>query len=98
MTLAHLFLWTEFIFKSNRAVLIEINKKIMSFEQRLACGSHLLNMRCCYSYLLKCHSMLVVPSMSNTFNNDVREIYLRGIKRTKSLLFPIFIRQNDCWN
>lgn len=43
MTLAHLFLWTEFIFKSNRAVLIEINKKIMSFEQRLACGSHLLN-------------------------------------------------------
>lgn len=42
--------------------------------------------------------MLVLPSMSNTFNNDVREIYLRGIKRTKSLLFPIFIKQNDCWN
>lgn len=43
MTLAHLFLWTKFIFKSNRAVLIEINKKIISFEQHLACGSHLLN-------------------------------------------------------
>lgn len=36
MTLAHLFLWTEFIFKSNRAVLIEtielnkieLNKKL----------------------------------------------------------------------
>lgn len=42
--------------------------------------------------------MLALPSISNTFNNDVREIYLRGIKRTKSLLSPIFIRQNDCWN